>query len=314
MKKYLKKISLAISAAMGGFLAGCVLWQKYIFWQAKKNTPSPEHEIFASSGGSMAYTSKGRGRPLLLIHSMFLGTNRQEWDCIVDDLAKSYHVYALDLPGFGNSFYPSKPWTAYDYVHCIHEFWENVIGRPTCILAANGGADFALMLSKLYPEMLRGMILVSPQGIGNSFATNGEVAPLHKLLLPLAGTQLFLMATGKRRMQTYLEDFFFAKESISKEMVQAHSKSARQTPKAQVTFASLETGFWQADTKTALAHCAVPLWIIWGEENKKNPISNMEAARELCPQGDFTVFEDTGAFPHIENNIVFHDLVKEFLR
>lgn len=313
MKGYLKKVGLSISAALGGLVAGCVFWQKYCFWQAKNKADTKEYEVFQSVLGDIAYTKQGHGRPLLLIHSMFLGTNRKEWDKVVDSLAQRNEVYAIDLPGFGDSFYPDAPWTAYDYGNCIHAFLEKVICRPVFILAANGGADMALIVSMLHPEKIEGMILVSPEGIGEGFATKESISPLKKLCFPLTGTQFFLMETRKRKMGNYLETLFFAKETISKEMIQAHSRNARSNTKAQVTFASLATGLWRADTKHALATAKVPIWMIWGEENKGNPIAYMDQGKDLCPQGNFVVFEETAAFPHIENSEAFCSIVEESL-
>lgn len=314
MNKKVKEAALSASAAAASLFGGLILWQKACFWQAQKKIDDTLFEIYASTYGDIAYTSVGQGRPLLLIHSMMLGTSRMEWDTVIDSLAESYHVYALDLPGFGGSFLPDKPWTAYQYAQCIHEFMEAVICRPTCILASNGGADMALVASMLYPEQIKGLILISPEGFGRGFATNEEADPLHSLLLPLSGTQQFLMGTTKSKIKEGLEESFFAKEKITKEMIDSFHYAARNGKKAQVTFAVLKTGFWRADTKAAFSALSVPFMIFWGEENKLNPISNMDWAESVHPEGEYVVFEEVGNFPHLENSQIFLQLIKEYLK
>lgn len=314
MNKKIKETALSISAATAGLFGGLILWQKACFWQAQKSADDALFEIYASTLGDIAYASMGHGRPLLLIHSMMLGTSRREWDMVISSLSEHYHVYAIDLPGFGNSFLPDKPWTAYQYAHIIHEFMEEVIRRPACILASNGGSDLALVTSMLYSEKIKGMMLISPQGFGRGFATNEDLKPLNGLLLPVSGTQQFLLETTKSKIKASLETAFFAKEKIQDDLVQTFYTSARGSKNRQITFATLKTGFWRADTKAAFAGLTVPFWIFWGEENKTNPISFMEWAENTRPDGEYVIFEEVGNFPHMENSDNFLKIVKEYLK
>jgi pimeloyl-ACP methyl ester carboxylesterase len=50
---------------------------------------------------SLGYDRSGSGPPLLLVHS--LGTDRCVWHPVLDLLARSRDVIAVDLPGFGES-------------------------------------------------------------------------------------------------------------------------------------------------------------------------------------------------------------------
>ena len=49
----------------------------------------------------LAYDSAGSGPPLVLIHG--LASSRRCWDLVADDLAQDFTVYAVDLPGHGDS-------------------------------------------------------------------------------------------------------------------------------------------------------------------------------------------------------------------
>ena len=50
---------------------------------------------------SLAFDSAGSGPPLVLIHG--LASSRRCWDLVIDDLARDFTVYAVDLPGHGDS-------------------------------------------------------------------------------------------------------------------------------------------------------------------------------------------------------------------
>ncbi|MBR5816837.1 MAG: alpha/beta hydrolase, partial [Anaerotignum sp.] len=264
--------------------------------------------------GTIAYRSVGTGRPLLLIHSMMLGASSREWDDVIDGLSEKYHVYAIDLPGFGNSYCPEEPWTAYQYAQFLHTFIKEVINRPVCICGANGGADFALTLSMLHPEQVKRMVLISPEGIGKGFATEEDTKSLPLLLKPVAGTQKFLMGTSKKAIKGQLETAFHAKETISAELVQRYADAARFGDHAQATYAGIATRFYAADTKPAFEKLSVPFLMIWGEENKANPVTHFDTAEKMKDFGAFAVFENTGALPHMENSKAFLENTKEFLK
>lgn len=314
MNKKIKETMLCLTATSLSLFGGMVFWQKACFKQAQKKQDDTLFEIYPSPLGDIAYLTQGRGKtPLILIHSMMLGASKNEWDMVIEDLAKSYQVYVIDLPGFGNSFMPEKPWTAYQYANCIHDFIEHIIKRSTYIVASNGGADLALISSKFHPEKIKGMILISPEGFHQGFATNEKTKPLRHLLLPILGTQQFLGETKKSKIKETLEDAYFAKEKITKEQIENQQYKARQNQKSQVTYAQLKTDFWRANTKSAFATLSQPFWIFWGEENKKNPITNMEWAKEARPDGDYVIFEGVCNFPHMENSQSFVSVVKEYL-
>lgn len=50
---------------------------------------------------ALAYDSAGSGPALVLIHG--LASSRRCWDLVIDDLASDFTVYAVDLPGHGDS-------------------------------------------------------------------------------------------------------------------------------------------------------------------------------------------------------------------
>lgn len=49
----------------------------------------------------LAYDVAGAGPPLVLVHG--LASSRRCWDLVVDDLARDFTVYTVDLPGHGDS-------------------------------------------------------------------------------------------------------------------------------------------------------------------------------------------------------------------
>lgn len=132
MKNALAKYFLGFFGAIGALLAGLAGYQQVCLRMArKKKDETHVMETYHAKEGEIAYRSVGHGKPLVLVHSMMLGASGREWDAVIDALAEDYHVYVPDLPGFGNSFCPEKPWTAYQYANLLHAFIEDVIGHPS---------------------------------------------------------------------------------------------------------------------------------------------------------------------------------------
>ena len=47
------------------------------------------------------FTRTGSGEPLVLLHA--LGTDRHMWDPVIERLSDEREVFAVDMPGFGES-------------------------------------------------------------------------------------------------------------------------------------------------------------------------------------------------------------------
>ena len=96
---------------------------------------------------TIQYTRKGSGEPVVLIHG--IAHRRQAWGQVIDRLATSYDVIALDLPGHGES--PSTPENKHRLQPTLDEieelFADLGIERPHVVGNSLGGL-LALELGK----------------------------------------------------------------------------------------------------------------------------------------------------------------------
>lgn len=315
MKKRILQCFAPFFGVAGVLAALLALWQQVCLRRARAQAAEahPMQRV-TLQGLEIAYRSAGRGRPLLLVHSVMAGASSREWDAVFDALAEHNRVYAIDLAGFGDSEDPAAPWSAYQYAQLLHSFIEEVIGRAVCICGANGGADLALVLTRLHPADVRRVALVSPEGIGGGFASPEDVQRLALLQKPLIGTQYFLAGTSKRSIRAMLENAFFAKERVTAELVRQYALAARHGQHAQAVYAGIATRFYAADTQAAFDALTCPMLLIWGEENRDNPAVYFEAAEKSKTYGTFALFEQTGMLPHMENSAAFLEYMEAFLQ
>jgi pimeloyl-ACP methyl ester carboxylesterase len=113
-------------------------------------------------GVEIAYDRKGAGPPLLLLHG--IGHHRQAWDPVIEQLAESRDVIALDFPGFGES--PDVPAGIPDkidsFVHAVEAFCEALdLGKPDVAGNSMGGL-VSLRLGQL--GSVRSVTALSPAG------------------------------------------------------------------------------------------------------------------------------------------------------
>ncbi len=139
---------------------------------------------------ALAYERTGQGPPVLAVHG--LGGERRGWATLVPALARRYEVWAIDLPGFGES--PCEAAAAFDIEglsDAVCAFLDAVgLRAPLAVLGHSLGGWLALELAR------RGraarVVAISPGGFWTErerrFATALLRASraLARALLPLA--------------------------------------------------------------------------------------------------------------------------------
>src|SRR5438270_11659674 len=81
---------------------------------------------------------------------------------IMDALAQQYHVYALDLLGFGLSDHPQMDYSAEMYIAMCHDFLSEVVAQPATLLASGLSCNYAVIVAKRFPETCARLVLISP--------------------------------------------------------------------------------------------------------------------------------------------------------
>ncbi len=307
----IKKILKSAGAAAAVFAVPAAI-NKCIF-MLSKNKSDCNGQYYTWQYGNVFYKKTGRGRPLLLIHSLAVGAGSLEFMYNIDELSKKYTVYAVDLPGFGLSDKPKITYTAFIYSSFINSFIKDVIKKPSAVAASNGSGMFAVIAAKLYPKNISKLILVSPAGIASKMAKNDDITKRTFLELPVYGTFAYNIAASKKNIKTFLiKEGFYAPHKVSKEICDAFYHAAHATGgDVRYAYASLATNYMNMDIKQYFKAIVQPVFVIWGEENSVNPIKNMDLLEEMKPESEYFIFEETKLFPHMENPEEFNKIIKE---
>ena len=109
--------------------------------------------------GPIAYSVVGSdGEPVVLLHS--LGLDRDSWHPTAQELASDATVYAVDLPGHGDSPGPRQLLTIEDYARVVDDFCS-ALGLSGVHLVGNSfGSIVAAEVAVSFPERVASVVLV----------------------------------------------------------------------------------------------------------------------------------------------------------
>jgi len=103
------------------------------------------------------YKEKGSGVPVVLLHG-FCETN-EIWDELIPELADHAHLISIDLPGFGDSTLPKKPFSIADVASEVVS-WLKEKGIKSPVLVGHSlGGYVALAMVRQDPAYFRKMVL-----------------------------------------------------------------------------------------------------------------------------------------------------------
>jgi len=242
------------------------------------------------------YKSGGRGKPLLFLHGWNGDSNRYV-DFIDFFSEKGYQIYVPDLPGFGSSDEPSKPWNLDDYVEFVTEFVEKLNIKDFVLLAHSFGGRVSIKLAaKKYPRIKK-LILCSAAGIWHKKSGRQKImivaAKCSKVILSLPLLNLLRPRIEKLAFRFFgYKDYFQANDIM------------RETLKKIIA----------EDLFPLLKEIEVPTFIVWGERDMTTPVKDAYAMKATIKDSQLKIVErgDHG-FPYKMPG-VFNKLVYEFIR
>ena len=109
--------------------------------------------------------STSAGRPLVLLHG---GSGSwTHWLRNIQGLSKDRAVYALDLPGFGDSDLPPDARDADDLQHHVAQGLRQLLGEgPHDVMGFSFGGMTAGFIAAAQPDLIRRLVLVGIPGLG----------------------------------------------------------------------------------------------------------------------------------------------------
>lgn len=164
----------------------------------------PSSDIIPRTGrlkvpsGTLFWHEAGRGETLVFLHGSWQDSG--QWLPVMETLATDYHSLAPDLIGFGESASTATVHSVALEVEALHTLLQ-ALRISHCVLVGHSlGAWVALRYAQTYPQQVRGLVLVEPEGWANAQTTRWRLDRwLVSPLAPLITLGAWLGGKGKRR-------------------------------------------------------------------------------------------------------------------
>lgn len=244
------------------------------------------------------YLEAGAGPPLVLVHG--LGSNAmQEWGRLMPPLARRYHVYALDLPGFGRS---ERPATA-DYgipmqVEAVRSFMA-AVGVPKARVAGTSmGGWIAACLAGEHPEQVERLVVVAPAGMRPT-----DAAPISaQVLLPRDEDGVRRLVAAVRHKPPAMPSFL-VRDVLGRRL--------REEWIVRRALESMAAGRdWLDGT---LGRADMPVLIVWGRQDRLIPVAYAAPLQAEFPHAALEVLDGCGHVPIADCPDAFDRALTAFL-
>ena len=239
------------------------------------------------------YKLTGKGKDLILLHGW--GCDLEIFKSIHTGLEEDFKVYAIDLPGFGQSPEPPSPWGTEEYASLIESFIQQLRIDAPIILAHSYGGRISIRLANRMA--LHKIVLTGGAGI------KAKRKPIYyfKVYTYKWIKSLLQLPFIKKWGESILEDY-------RKKVGSSDYKSASNTMRQVLIKAVNE------DLKHLLPTIKVPTLLIWGEKDTATPLRDGQLMEKLIPDAGLVILKNATHYAFLEKSREFLIIVKHFLK
>ncbi len=257
----------------------------------------------------------GKAPALLLLHG--LACDHTTWDSVIDELAQTHTVLAPDFLGHGRSDKPRADYTVAGYANGMRDLLTVLGIDKVSVIGHSFGGGVAMQFAYQFPERTERLMLVDPGGLGR------EVSVLIKSISLPGWQHLMGLLT--------LPGLRHAEVAALRHLAKLPTSTTRDLGE----IATILESWKDPRTRRAIVHLVraaidwrgqvlsmrdrayltehMPVYILWGKDDKVIPALHAEAARALAPRARITVLPDAGHFPHKDHPEAFVALVRDWL-
>lgn len=241
------------------------------------------------------YEKYGNGKTNIIILPGW-GDTKSTFYKMIDVLKEFYTVYIIDYPGFGNSNFPNRDLSIYDYANLIKDFIRiKEIDNPILIGHSFGGR-IGIILTGLYKIHIKKMILIDAAGIKHKKKLKAKIKQFVYKGLKKIGKLL-----PKKIRTIYLNklidifgstDFKNLDQNIRKTFIKVINE----------------------DLTKYLNNINTSTLIIWGENDYDTPLDDGKLMNVKIEDSGLIVIPNAGHFPYLEYPYYINKIILEFLK
>lgn len=248
----------------------------------------------------ISYTDAGKGTAVVLLHGFL--ENSTMWNYLAPVLAKKNRVICIDLLGHGQTDCLGYVHTMEDMADVVHQVLSELKIRKAVFVGHSMGGYVALAFAELYPESMKGLVLLNSTSRADS---DERIANRTRAIK--AVKQNYVAAVRMSIANLFSEE---NREKLI-EQIEWVRDEALQTP-LQGIIAAQEGMKLRKDREVLLHFAPYPIMLILG---KKDPVLNYEENLEQIEGTNvqLVTFND-GHMSHLENQAELEKVLVGFLK
>ena len=305
---------LTIVLALSFTLAGCGIFIKKIP-QGEIAIPCPngKDNMIKIGATNFHYTEyDAPDEDVLMVHGF--GSSTYSWQKVAPILQmKGYHVYAIDMKGFGWSDKPAADKDIkYDAITLMEEVraWMNALRLKNVIYVGNSlGGAVGILMAMEHPEYINKMVLLDPAGYP-------QKKPFIIRLGSVPGAVCSIKAFfGKWVAKWNLKEVTYNKDWVSQEQIDNYY--ARLTTVGAIDaqasiITKLDFDYFKPYMKR-IPSIEQKTLLVWGEEDEWIPLIVGYEYRHNLPNANLVIAHHCGHTPQEELPGVTANLILDFI-
>jgi pimeloyl-ACP methyl ester carboxylesterase len=253
--------------------------------------------IKLSNGFSLRYLRAGRGRPLVLLHT--IRTQLDYFEQLVPALKGQYQVYVLDLPGHGQSSLLATEYTEELFRKSVTEFIQHLNLRDVTLVGESIGAVLALTVSAELPDRIVRAVALNPYDYGEDFgggirrSGNGWIIGFFNVFGRYTIEPKFLLAA-------VLRGGFYDPSKLPQDLVDELYRTGLRDGYRAAEYSLFKNWQTWVDARKRYAQITIPVTLVYSRDDWSRP-SERERNKQAIRNSELILLEGAGHFSALEN-------------
>jgi 3-oxoadipate enol-lactonase len=236
------------------------------------------------NGIQIAYTRKGSGKPLVLVHGYPL--DHTIWDEVLPLLETEFDIILPDLRGFGQSVVVESQYKITDMAEDIAGLLDHLGIEKVAIAGHSMGGYIALAFANAYPKRVVGLGLVASQAPADpperKQGRYDAAEEIMKTGVQPVAESMSAKLTPDKRVQAYVRGLIAAQQPAG-------------------LAGALKAMAERDDSITILSSFQFPVVLIHGKADELIPVQRAQEIKLAIPQATLMELSGIGHMPMMEN-------------
>lgn len=242
--------------------------------------------------GKFSFVERGEGTPLIILHGLMGGLSN--FDGVANYFPK--HGYKVVIPELPIYSMPLLKTNIKNITTFIKDFIESR-GYDKVILLGNSlGGHIGLLTTKLYPELVKGLVITGSSGLyesamGDSYPKKGDFDYIKKKA----------------------QDVFYDPAIATDEIIQDVYETIKDRNKL-IRILSIAKSAIRHNMAKDLPNMHQPTCIIWGRQDDVTPPNVAAEFDKLLPNSDLFWIDKCGHAAMMEHPVLFNEILHDWLQ